>query len=192
MVRAELAASRGWRPLARLLCETTMIAPERLIGGALALLWVGRMRGGCATARRDAREHPAIIILPDATNVRWADIYDGQVTYSVSEPYPANRAIREIQTKLQQLGWRPRKRDLLNPAGSSGTRAEWIETDIEGKPAIAWSQQWEHDMGDVVWYGLRYWSKSKNDVATTLDILVSYFSKDTVTAIESDIRRKKQ
>ena len=90
------------------------------------------------------------------------------------------------------MGWRPRKVDLLNPQGSSATRAEWIETQIEGRIVVAWSQQWENDAGDVVLYGLQYWSKSKDDVPATLDVLVSYFNKDTVAAIESAMRRQDQ
>ena len=144
----------------------------------------------CATAGRDVREHPAVLVLPNATNVRWADIYDGQVSYTVAELYPAERAITQIQTRLRHLGWHPRHHDFLNPGGSSATKAQWSETEIAGKSVIAWSQQWENDSGDVVWYGLRYWRTTKDDTPGVLDVIVSYFTAETVKAIEAEMRRK--
>lgn len=139
----------------------------------------------------DPQVNPAIIVLPNATNVRWGEIYDGQVTYNVREAYPAERTITQIQTRLRQLGWRPSQRDFLNPQGSTATRAEWTEAEIEGKHAIAWSQQWESNSGDTVSYGLAYWSKTKDAIPDILDVGVSYFTSETVKAIEAEMRRKK-
>jgi hypothetical protein len=122
----------------------------------------------CSTAGPTLRDRPAIIVLPGATNVRVADIYDGQVSYRLREPYPADGAIRKMQTRLRQLGWRPRQRDFLNPQGSSATRGEWTELEIEARWVRAWSQQWENDSGDVVQYGLIYRSRSKDQTSASL------------------------
>ena len=132
---------------------------------------------GCATVRRETRRNPAVIVLSNATNVRWAYLYDGQVSYTVREAYPAKHAIETIQTRLRALRWRPRQSDLLALEAPPPIRTEWTETEREGKKAIVWFQLWENDSGDAVRYDLLYWRKAKADLPSVLDVTVSYFAR---------------
>src|SRR6185436_10829745 len=70
------------------------------------LAFVGAVgMSACAPAHHSPRANPALIVLSQATEVRWSDMYDGQVTYKISEGYPAHRSITDIQTRLGRLGW---------------------------------------------------------------------------------------
>lgn len=146
----------------------------------------------CATGGVRTPPNPAVIALPDASHVQWSDIYDGQVRYKVSEPYPGQRSISELHKRLQELGWVPRKVDWLNPGGSSATRAEWGDTDFGGRAVTSWAEQWENVTGDIVEYGFQYFGSSKNSPRGPMDVLVSYFRAETVKAMQEDLRRQKQ
>jgi hypothetical protein len=146
----------------------------------------------CATAGVRTPPNLAVIVLTDAKDVHWSDIYDGQVGYKVSEPYPGQRSISEVHKRLQELGWVPRKVDFLNPAGSSATKAERGDTEAEGRVVSVWAEQWESSAGDIVEYGFRYWGDSKSDSHGPMDVVVSYFRAETVKAVQEDLRRQKQ
>jgi hypothetical protein len=147
--------------------------------------------GACGTAHRNAQANPAMIVLLNATDVHWFDIYDGQVHYKVPDGYPANRSVTDIQTRLERLGWHPRERDFLNPGGSSATKATWGETQVNGKQGLVWSQQWENSAGDVVWYGLRYSNASKDNPNGPLDVSVSYLTNDTIRSLQMETQRSR-
>jgi len=131
-----------------------------------------------------APDEPAIIVLPGATDIRPADIYDGQESYRVLTSYPAEPAIAEIQARLRGLGWHPRAVDFMNPGGSSATAAKWGALIIDGKSVDAWSQQWENAAGEVVWYGLRYFDRER-DIHAPLNVIVSFFHSDTVKTLSA-------
>jgi hypothetical protein len=153
-----------------------------------SILCVGAVLfSACGAAKSPSAVNPAVIVLPDARGVRWADIYDGQVSYQVQESYPAPKVIAELRQRLRELGWHPRTVDILNPSGSSATAGKWGHVVIEGRTVAAWSEQWENAAGDVVWYGLRYMGKAKDDLQGPLDIIVSFFRASTVKALKSSL-----
>ena len=156
----------------------------RLVG---TLCISGVALSACGAAKTPSAMNPAVIVLPDARGVRWADMYDGQVSYQVRQSYPAQEVISGLRQRLRELGWHPRTVDFLNPSGSSATAGKWGQVVVEGRDVAAWAEQWENGVGDVVQYGLRYMGTVRDDPQGPLDISISFFRADTVKAIKSTI-----
>jgi len=154
----------------------------------VGLVWIVTL-SACSSARVvPPVPDPAVIVLSHAKDVRSFDIYDGQVSYRIEQPYPAEQALSEIHQRLNALGWHRRERDFLNPGGSSATAGKWGETRAEGRDVAAWSEQWGNGAGDVVWYGLRYGGDAKDHPHGPLDVSVSLLRAETVKAIQKETR----
>src|SRR5688500_4446072 len=98
----------------------------------------------------------ALIVLPGAEDTQISDIYDGQDSYKLKQPYPVKRSIEEFRRRLTEQGWHRRERDVLNPGNTFATTARGRTVQTENGDVIAWSEQWENANGDVVIYGFKY------------------------------------
>jgi TonB C terminal len=127
----------------------------------------------------------AIVVPAGAQNVRYAEIYDGQVTYELSESYPAQKTIEHVHATLKRLGWRLRERDFLNPSIQIVQTATWREVKIRDQVVTVWSEQWENSDGDVVWYGYDYspLNGQNSDPRGPLRVIVSHFRAPLVRAM---------
>lgn len=136
----------------------------------------------------------ALIVLPDAEDTQTSDIYDGQVSYRLNQPYPGERSIEEFRRRLVEQGWHRRERDLLNPEKTFATTARWRTVQTANGDLIAWSEQWENDDGDVVIYGFQYMvpAGGKPDPKIPMEVLISYFRAETVKALEGEVRERQK
>lgn len=144
----------------------------------------------CQATQGSLSQRAAMIVLPNATDVKSAEQFDGQITYRVAEPYPAKRAIADINQQLRGMGWRPRERDLLNPDSSYSMTARWRAVATNDGRIWGWSEQWENDRGDVVAYSFSYSTTSVDgppDSKVPMEVLVAYFKSPRVKELE---RRK--
>jgi hypothetical protein len=131
----------------------------------VGLVWIVAL-SACSSATVIPRiPDPAVIVLSNAKDVRSFDIDDGQVSYRVEQPYPAEQAISEIHQRLNALGWHRRERDFLNPGGSSATAGKWGETQVEGRDVAVWAEQWENGGGDIVSYGVAIFGRRQGPSA---------------------------
>jgi hypothetical protein len=74
----------------------------------VGLLWIATL-SACSPATVIPRvPDPAVIVLSHAKDVRSFDIYNGQVSYRIEQPYPAEQALSEIHQRLNALGWHRR------------------------------------------------------------------------------------
>src|SRR6266542_1288052 len=161
------------------------------LGGTTITITLAVLLASCHAVR----QHPSMIVLPGAQDLRRADIYDGQITYKLAEPYPGERTITEIRRRLTQLGWRPRERDLLNSTLSYDITARWRRVQVENGDLIGWSEQWENNAGDVVIYGFSYAvpvSGAEPEPSVPMEVIVSYFGVDTVRALEREATVKRK
>jgi hypothetical protein len=83
-----------------------------------------------------------------------------QVSYTVHEPYPAKRAVKEISSRLTNAGWKPLKGYWLNPAANSPQIGRWSqyvdETGGELRDFWMWKAAWQDDKGNLIEYALWY------------------------------------
>jgi TonB family protein len=144
-----------------------------------------------------AKDNPAIIVPAEARNVHWADIYDGQVTYELSEPFPAPSTIERVRTTLQRLGWKMREYDFLNPTHSVAKMANWREAEIDGRVVTTWSGQWENVNSDVLVYGLSFRSApgrtfdDQQEPTGPLYVTVTYLGAQLVRGLAEEMGRER-
>ena len=97
----------------------------------------------------------ALIAIPFASNTtcRYA-LGKTQLVYRVEEGYPADDALKTIYTTLGQQGWKPLKRDFLNPSIPSSHMRGWTQfeddTTTPHTTVHAWQTQWMNQRKDVV------------------------------------------
>lgn len=119
----------------------------------------------CSTPTPQPAALSALVVPPDATNVRRETKPDGTagVTYAVQEEFPADALLGRIRAALTTPDWQPLPNDWLNPDLASSHTRGWTDFD-EGRRTPPthvhqWSAQWRDSKGNVVSYSLRYDSK---------------------------------
>ena len=117
---------------------------------------------GSQRARPDA-----LIVLPNAIDVRDTNENEGTVVYRLNEEYPALPVIQTIQSRLERSGWHPLREDFLNPGLPSSLVRGWTshEDRTQGRAAqvYQWMAQWEDDSKRIVWYDLTYDAVTESD-----------------------------
>jgi hypothetical protein len=82
------------------------------------------------------------------------------VSYLVREPYPAKTTLAEIREHLDKAGWKPLKKDWLNPTVDSSQVRGWYEYKEMRNGSLRnvreWSGQWRDANGAVIAYSLNY------------------------------------
>jgi hypothetical protein len=110
----------------------------------------------------DKTECEALIVLAGANDVkRGPGAYESfYVAYNLTEQYPARNTIRQILSRLSNLGWTPLKEDWLNPGLASSHVRGWTDFLDNTKGPLQhvhqWSAQWQDSRGNIVTYSLRY------------------------------------
>jgi hypothetical protein len=175
----------------RAMLQRSVVASPRRRRYILAVATIMAVGAGCRM--HDERvpgvpDSPALVVVQSASHVHRSEIYDGQVTYTLPERYPATQTITTIQTRLRELGFPLREHDFLNRQGSSATRGGWSEVLVEGTHVLAWAQQWENPAGDILLFGLTYRGEPPDDPNVALDVIASYFKRPTVEAIQRSQR----
>lgn len=136
----------------------------------------------------------ALIALPFASNAtcRYA-LEKTQLVYKVEEAYPADDALKTIYARLRQQGWRPLKRDFLNPSIPSSHVRGWNQfEDGTTKPKTmvhVWQTQWTNQQKDIVDYILEYrYPIGETPDLHTLHVVAVFIRADLAAKEQSDIQ----
>jgi len=109
----------------------------------------------------------ALIVLPNAIDVRDTNENEGTVVYQLNEEYTALPVIQTIQGRLESSGWRPLREDFLNPGLPSSLVRGWAShedrTHRRAAQVYKWMAQWEDDSKRIVWYDLTYDAVTDSD-----------------------------
>ncbi len=122
-----------------------------------ALLGCGRD----AAARPPSGLDDALIVLPDAENVRRQTHGDARsASYELNAPFPAAGPILEIVKRLEKLGWTPLKEDSLNPGTPTSMVRGWTSFVDARKPEhvqrYSWASDWKNSGDDRASYAFAY------------------------------------
>ena len=141
----------------------------------LAFLGVGCLVATVASATGCSRESqqptalvsPALVILQGARGVQHKTGVEEILSYELEDPCPAQNAIAAITRHVEQLGWRPRTEDVLNPGIPTSQVRGWnpYEDDVRNRYVWQWDGQWESPGDEVVWYDLKYTREGLNDTS---------------------------
>ena len=101
------------------------------------------------------------VVVPQATDIKQSKFQGhDQLLYEVEAEYPASEVLRIINTHLKAGGWKPLKKDWLNPdIPSSHVRGWTFFEDRSTHPETsvsAWQADWTNDAGDILIYILEY------------------------------------
>ena len=130
----------------------------------------------------------ALLVLPDATDVKTANRYDGEVTYTLQEMWPAEKTIAFIGQQLAAGGWRPSETYLLSP---DKALREWEQVIVGRETVFSWSAQWSNSAGDVVFYSLNYrvtGTTGNESAAGPLHVSAVFVSRATADALQKGIK----
>lgn len=122
----------------------------------------------------------ALILLPNATNVKYYEIYGSlQLIYKMKADYPAADVIEAISAKLKQDKWEVLKQDFLNPGISSSHVSGWSSyKDARKKPTQTvhqWLGDWENESGDILRYGFTYqYENNEHKDLTNLTVIAIF------------------
>ncbi len=137
-----------------------------------AVLAAAMILGGCA--KQDPK---ALIVVKGAKDVHYSVVGGSrQIRYEVNQPYPADAALKEISDRLDALGYKPLRDDVLNPGLPSSHVRGWVFfVDGTTKPeedVQRWIAQWQNSKGSVIEYSLEY--RSVSGGPTNRDKLLVY------------------
>jgi hypothetical protein len=138
--------------------------PRHLLSVFLGAVLCGLVWNGVGWCQRE--ESPvacpeALVALPSASDTTCKYVFGKtQLVYRVDVEYPADGALKTIYAKLRQQGWRPLKRDVLNPSIPSSHVRGWqqFEDDTTNPKTTVhtWQTQWMNQQKDIVDYMLEY------------------------------------
>ena len=126
--------------------------------------------GACrvSRARVGTAELPPTLFVPaDAVDVTTTTANDGlvDVTYKVSEAYPATTLLERVHAALPAATWKPLEKDWLNRRLEASHTAGWTQfadaTNITPRFVHQWSAQWLDASGNVTAYQFRYESQAR-------------------------------
>lgn len=133
----------------------------------VVLLFAVSLSTGACGRMRDSRDvddrSPAMVLLPDATDVQyflnhdeWGGEESEQLYYEIASEFPSAEAICRIAADLKQAGWRPLQR-VDNRTESSFTQGWRVNNDTAAKAHIdLWDAPWTNQSGDHLSYSLTY------------------------------------
>jgi hypothetical protein len=163
-----------------------------LTTGAWLLVALGCANGQQTSVRSLPQE---LVPLPDAVNVRYTSENEGTVSYELNVQYPANTVVEALVKRLEMMGWRGLKYDVLNPEVPSSLISGWKfyedATQRDERPVYRWMAQWEDVSGRIVWYTLKFEgpADSSGGPVGPLHITGTLFSADTASQMRKDPRR---
>ena len=172
------------------LCE----CPPAIILGTFLCVLVWTSVAWCQQANNSVACPRTLIALPAAssTTCRYA-FGKTQLIYTVDVEYPADGALRTIYARLRQEGWRPLKRDFLNPSIPSSDVRGWqqFEDDTTQPNTMvrAWQTQWMNQRKDIVDYILEYrYPVGETPDLHTLRVMAFFIRAKVATKAQTDIR----
>ncbi|HEX6941851.1 MAG TPA: hypothetical protein VF128_02920 [Gemmatimonadaceae bacterium] len=123
---------------------------------------------------------PALVIAEGARSVKYAQL--SEATYVVDEPYPAEKLLAELTTKLNAQGWRPLSRDPLNPEITNAPTHRWSHfldgtngpTDVDVDQWMGW---FEDQLGNRLLLALRYRGRQSASGASAVTVYISHEEK---------------
>lgn len=160
----------------------------------------------CLLALSCKEELPSsIIILKGARDQK--NFYTGginRIFYRLDEKFPADDAIKQISTKLENSGWAPLNEDYLHPGNSNSLVSGWaIYEDPPKRPEMMiyeWAANWKDKQENIVAYTLQYKDPiDKFRHATVilkptnslLNVNVVYMPQEVAKSMRESINRKK-
>jgi hypothetical protein len=148
----------------------------------------------CQQANNSVACPRTLIALPSASSTTCRYIFEKtQLVYTVEVEYPAAGALRTIYARLRQEGWRPLKRDFLNPSIPSSDVRGWqqFEDDTTQPNTMvrAWQTQWMNQRKDIVDYVLEYrYPVGEAPDLHTLRVVALFIRAEVATKAQTDIR----
>lgn len=148
----------------------------------------------CQGANNSVACPRAVIALPSASSTTCRYVFEKtQLVYTVDVEYPADGALKTIYARLRQEGWKPLKRDFLNPSIPSSDVRGWqqFEDDTtQPKTTVrAWQTQWVNQQKDIVDYVLEYrYPVSGAPDLHTLRVVALFIRADVAAKAQADIR----
>ena len=112
---------------------------------------------------------PQLVVMPGAERVKPVIRPDGtwQVSYDVTMAFPAAALFDAIKSTLPPDKWEPLANDMLNPDIPSSHKRGWTDfidgTKNPNTDVRLWMAEWRDCEGNIVWYALRYDSRSRRN-----------------------------
>lgn len=143
---------------------------------------------GCAGPQQ-VTEIPggALVVVPNASEVRHTPEYDGAIHYVVDDPYPGEVTIAYIESAMRKAGWRASATSLLRLDRTDGGRTWWTYGKGPNTDVRQWDGGWSNDGGDLVTYLLRYEVSPRNAVARRMLVSAVYAKAATVEKLREGL-----
>jgi hypothetical protein len=116
----------------------------------------------------------ALVVVPDAIEVRRTPEYDGAVHYLVDDPYPGEITTAYIDSAMRKAGWQASSESLLRLDRVDGGRTWWSYGQGPDTRIHQWDAGWSTDSGDLVTHLLRYEVSPPNSVARRMRVSAVY------------------
>lgn len=130
---------------------------------ALLVGYIGYVPKGTPSSSQPARPESAeaLIVVDGPENVSFSDEPGGRaVTYTLRTPYPARDFVREIGTRLLDMGWDPQEESYANPGMPTSHVRGWqdyIDGTVEPEKLVhQWWGEWLNEYGNLLTYVLEY------------------------------------
>lgn len=140
----------------------------------------------------ERRARDSLVVLDGAEKVAQGRGAHGSlyVSYTAKEAYPADDALRQIASHLEDLGWRPLDESWQNPGIPSSHVRGWTEhVDATRSPVQRvhhWKSAWQDETGNLVDYSLAYsYPENGEPDLETLWVNAAWFPAATVRMFQT-------
>lgn len=200
MIGARIVVNNGVMTAVGCLCGAAVALGRKMVRlGTLCVLLTFFSAANCNGESGAVQRSPgstsqsvsALLVLPGAANVKTAKRYDGEVSYTLEEAWPAEKALAFVERELAAEGWQPSKSYLLssgNPDADPSLRV-WRNAIVGQQTVFSWWGQWSKSDGSVVLYVLQYKVLGGSDKgpAGPLNVDALFFSAATADALRKGI-----
>lgn len=160
--------------------------------GACVIVWLAVLITGCGEANL-AKRNRSLYLAPGATRVLYTTRHgEQQVTYSLSEEYPAKTLVKQIGAHLSKQGWKPLKMNFLNPGIPNSFSKGWTDYfDGQTKPELhvwQWWGDWERG-GNILTYSLEYRCPTgAPEQRSTVRVMANYSPRENAERFKAYIK----
>lgn len=127
-----------------------------------------------------------LIIVPGARAPTFTNVNDGEVSYTVLEPYPGERMLQAINDGLRAKGWTPLKHDPFTPGRPSSHQSGWGRYQTaDGQVEHQWLGSWTNAAKEIVTYSLVYRASPLEAKLATAEVKGAFLSAQSAAAIRS-------
>jgi hypothetical protein len=104
---------------------------------------------GCVGSRQLADvPNGALVVVPNASEIRRTSEYNGAIHYVVDDPYPGEVTIAYIEGTMSKSGWRMSPRSIVRLDGIDGAPTWWTYGKAPDIKVYQWDAGWSNDTGD--------------------------------------------